>query len=159
MLLARTGSSNSQVRGALKRAGPRRPRMSKIRRYLKSKGFTLIEILVVIVIIGVLSIMGVSKYTEFTTTSRTRACVSNENSIDKAVGVWESQNVAIPSVAAAKRILFNTKGEISQSDFSALQTSATSKLDNAAGKLCIYNYTKDVQVFTCPERFNIVGSD
>lgn len=129
--------------------------MSKIRRYLKSKGFTLIEILVVIVIIGVLSIMGVSKYTEFTTTSRVRGCCSNENSIDKAVGVWESQNVAIPQTGAVKHLQFGTDGKITATDFAGLAAPPTSQLTN--GNLVIYQFTKDVQVFTCPERFNIAG--
>ena len=132
--------------------------MSKFSRFLKKKGFTLIEILVVIVIIGVLSIMGVSKYTEFTTQSRQRGCVSNQNSIDKAVGVWESQNVAIPQTPAGS-IRFGTDGRITGSNFTTLAAPATSKLDTAAGASVIYNFTKDVNVFTCPERSNVAGSD
>jgi len=133
--------------------------MAKIRGYLKSKGFTLIEILVVIVIIGVLSIMGVSKYTEFTTTSRVRGCVSNENSIDKAVGVWESQNVAIPLNGTNSTITFTTDGKVSAvgGPVATLSVPAAAKI--AAASLAIFNFTKDMNVFTCPERSNIVGPD
>lgn len=131
--------------------------MSKFSKFLKKKGFTLIEILVVIVIIGVLSIMGVSKYTEFTTQSRQRGCVSNQNSIDKAVGVWESQNVAIPTAGGS--ISFNTIGRITASSYVALAAPATSKLDTGAGASVIYNFTKDLNVFTCPERANIAGGE
>lgn len=132
--------------------------MSKFNKFLKNKGFTLIEILVVIVIIGVLSIMGVSKYTEFTTQSRQRGCVSNQNSIDKAIGVWESQNVAIPT-APAGAITLNTVGRITASSYTTLAAPAASKLDMAAGASVIYNFTKDLNVFTCPERANIAGGE
>ena len=129
--------------------------MSKMRRYLKAKGFTLIEILVVIVIIGVLSIMGVSKYTEFTTQSRTRGCISNENSIDKSMGVWESQNVAIPTSAGAS-VTFKTDGTtVANAGIPAAVPSASSL---AAGSKVIFNFTKDANVFTCPERANVVGN-
>ena len=134
--------------------------MAKLNRFLKQRGFTLIEILVVIVIIGVLSIMGVSKYTEFTTQSRQRGCVSNQNSIDKAVGVWESQNVAIPAVAAVNSIVFSTSGKITASNFNALAAPTGSRLLPAApDNAVIYNYTKDLNVFTCPERANIAGGE
>ena len=132
--------------------------MSKIRRFLKQRGFTLIEILVVIVIIGVLSIMGVSKYTEFTTQSRQRGCVSNQNSIDKAVGVWESQNVAIP--ATPNNVVFSTLGKIASSTTGGLAAPAGSRLKSGGtDELVIYNFTKDLNVFTCPERSNVVGGE
>ena len=131
--------------------------MSRSRRFRVQCGFTLIEILVVIVIIGVLSILGVSKYTEFTRSSRTRGCVSNQNAIDKAVGVWESQYVAVPAVAATKGIDFDTKGAIVNSDFGALLAPAAAKLTSPSKT--VFNFTKDLNVFACPERTNIAGSD
>ncbi|MBI4861570.1 MAG: prepilin-type N-terminal cleavage/methylation domain-containing protein [Candidatus Riflebacteria bacterium] len=119
-------------------------------------GFTLIEILVVIVIIGVLAIMGVSKYTEFTTDSRRKGCVANANSINKNVGVWEAQFTAIPPNVLGT-IAFNTKGEITQSSYGALAAPPAKQLNNGAGKNVIADYTKDLNVFVCPERVNIVG--
>jgi prepilin-type N-terminal cleavage/methylation domain-containing protein len=136
--------------------------MSKVRRFLRQRGFTLIEILVVIVIIGVLSIMGVSKYTEFTTQSRIRGCVSNQNSIDKTVGVWESQNVAIPNITVEATISLNTKGLLTApigGVAAAFITAVPLNSQLKAGSTVLFDYSKDMNVFTCPERANIVGSD
>ena len=133
--------------------------MNRLARFRSLRGFTLIEILVVIVIIGVLSIMGVSKYTEFTTTSRQQACISNQATIDKTVAVWESQNVAIPNPPSAQSDLtFNTNGDITASSgvFPGLAAPATAKLDTTA-KTSVYKFTKDPNVFCCPERANIAG--
>jgi prepilin-type N-terminal cleavage/methylation domain-containing protein len=133
--------------------------MIRARKLLAAQGFTLIEILVVIVIIGVLSIMGVSKYTEFTTESRKRACVSNQNSIDKTIGVWESQNAAIPAAATVKNVKFNTNGVIvASTGVDQIAAPAGKQLKAAApDNACIVNYTKDFNLFACPERVNVVG--
>lgn len=136
--------------------------MAKARRFLARRGFTLIEILVVIVIIGVLSIMGVGKYTEFTTTSRIKGCVSNQNSIDKLVGVWESQNVAIPNVTVEAKLVFDTKGALVGDVTGPAPTFITSTAANERllnGSTVIYDYSKDMNIFTCPERSNIVGAE
>ena len=132
--------------------------MARLRRFQNSQAFTLIEILVVIVIIGVLSIMGVSKYTEFTTASRKSACVSNENAIDKTVGVWESQNVAIPTPAADSALILDTNGQIKNSvtPFNALSAPAGSRL-SSADPASLFRYSKDANLFCCPERANIVN--
>lgn len=136
--------------------------MSKVRRFLRQRGFTLIEILVVIVIIGVLSIMGVSKYTEFTTQSRIRGCVSNQNSIDKTVGVWESQNVAIPNIGVEATIKLKTTGLLDgpiAGPAAAFITASPLNARLVGGSTVLFDYSKDMNVFTCPERANIQGSE
>src|SRR5207249_2274034 len=97
-----------------------------------SKAFTLIEILVVIVIIGVLATMGVSKYTEFTATSRKNSCGSNQTSINKGVGVWESQNVAITKLTKTT-LTFNGGGDITATSGS-VPTKLNTNAESTAGK-------------------------
>jgi prepilin-type N-terminal cleavage/methylation domain-containing protein len=79
------------------------------------KGFALIEIMVVTVIISVLATVGSATYAQFTTRSRKLACVSNQNTIDKAIGMWEMQNIRIQQKSdlyISKTIAFDTKGKI-----------------------------------------------
>ena len=131
--------------------------MARARRFLTQRGFTLIEILVVIVIIGVLSIMGVSKYTEFTTESRRRACIGNAANVDSTIGVWESQNVAIPRTVASN-VQFDTNGVVLVvgGGVANITGVAPAKQIKATSKV-IVDYTKDSNVFVCPERANMAG--
>ncbi len=113
-------------------------------------GFTLIEILVVIVIIGVLATMGVSKYTEFTTDSRRNSCISNQTGVDKGVGVWESQNVAITKRSPVK-LTFAGNGNITARS-GTLPTKLQSPNDGV-----IADFIRDDNVFMCPEFANDAG--
>ncbi len=117
------------------------------------RGFTLIEILVVIVIIGVLATMGVSKYTEFTTDSRRSTCISNQTSVDKGVGVWESQKVAITK-ASKVTMKFNGGGDITATSGtipSQLNTNAPTTTAKDNNNRAIAAYIRDDNVFMCPE--------
>jgi prepilin-type N-terminal cleavage/methylation domain-containing protein len=117
------------------------------------QGFTLIEILVVIVIIGVLATMGVSKYTEFTTDSRKQACSSNMNSVNKGVGVWESQKVAITK-GSRVTLTFNGGGDItalSGTMPTGLNTNAATAPAYSNNNRSIAAFIRDDNVFMCPE--------
>jgi prepilin-type N-terminal cleavage/methylation domain-containing protein len=123
------------------------------------QGFTLIEILVVIVIIGVLATMGVSKYTEFTTDSRRQSCISNQTGVDKGVGVWESQKVAI-SKAGKATITFNGGGDITATSGTLptlLNSTAATAPAYANNNRAIAGYIRDDNVFMCSEFANQAG--
>ncbi|MCJ8344819.1 prepilin-type N-terminal cleavage/methylation domain-containing protein, partial [bacterium] len=86
-------------------------------RSLRRKGFTLIEILVVIVIIGILATMGIGKYAQFSRDARKQSCVSNQNTIEKGVGMWEAKFVAIrnPNTGTKHTINFLENGDMKES--------------------------------------------
>ena len=78
--------------------------------------------------------------------SRTRGCMSNRNSIDKMVGVWESQNVAIPADGLTV-IVLSSHGRI-------LKMQAPPSLKLRPAGLELYNFVKDRNVFVCPATYN-----
>ncbi len=128
-------------------------------RRVAREGFTLIEILVVIVIIGVLATMGVSKYTEFTTDSRKQACTSNMNSVNKGVGVWESQKVAITK-ASRVTLTFNGGGDLTATSGTVptgLNTNAATAPAYSNNNRSIAAFIRDDNVFMCPEYANQNG--
>jgi len=124
---------------------------------LRSKGFTLIEILVVIVIIGILATMGIGKYAQFSRDARKSGCVNNQNTIDKGVGMWESKYVSFNIKASTAEFLecfFYMNGE--KHNFAnatarwpgRFKSTATGKADE------VYNQIQDDTVFICPETAN-----
>jgi len=58
----------------------------KLRR--NSKGFTLVEIMIVVAIIGLLAAIAVPNFTQARTNARTSACVNNLRLIDGAKQQW-----------------------------------------------------------------------
>jgi hypothetical protein len=112
-------------------------------------------------ILVLLSAAGISKRFEFESQSRARGCVSNQNSIDKAMRVWESQNVPLP-VDRDLWIDIGTDGRIARvsADVEALQArlpvAERSRL--ARGSSVLFDLIKDHWVFWCPTRVNQVAS-
>lgn len=124
---------------------------------LRSKGFTLIEILVVIVIIGILATMGIGKYAQFSRDARKSGCVNNQNTIDKGIGMWESKYVAFNLKSGNNgtlTCLFYMNGKKhtfteSNGKFPGrYKSTATGKDDE------VYNQIQDETVFVCPESAN-----
>jgi len=124
---------------------------------MRSKGFTLIEILVVIVIIGILATMGIGKYAQFSRDARKSGCVNNQNTIDKGIGMWESKYVAFnlkSGAGGALSCLFFMNGkkhtftEASGKFPGRFKSTASGKDDE------VYNQIQDETVFICPESAN-----
>lgn len=113
------------------------------------KGFTLIEILVVIVIIGILATMGIGKYAQFSRDARKSGCQSNQNTIDKGIGMWEGKYMAITTASNTDAsIEFNMKGE-KVSTAGPLPNRLKSM--NGDFKVEIFNLINDEVIFICPE--------
>ena len=122
---------------------------------LRSKGFTLIEILVVIVIIGILATMGIGKYAQFSRDARKSGCVNNQNTIDKGVGMWESKYVSFnikPSTAEFLECFFKMNGEKHTFDGATARFPGRFKSTGKPDE--VYNQIQDETVFICPETAN-----
>lgn len=59
--------------------------MNRIR---KSKGFTLVEIMIVVLIIGILLAIAVPNFIQARNTSRTKTCIANLRQIEAAKEQW-----------------------------------------------------------------------
>ena len=99
--------------------------------------------------------VSLSPYTDFTSESRSHSCISNQRSIDKYVGVWESQQVAIPTDKDIW-IDFWTDGSIARvsPDLSEWMKHAGAAHGHelVPGSRELFAYAKDVNVFRCTER-------
>mgnify|MGYP001160326299 CR=1 FL=1 len=61
-------------------------------RLKKSKGFTLVEIMIVVLIIGILLAIAVPNFIKARETSRSRTCVANLRQIESAKEQWAMEN-------------------------------------------------------------------
>jgi len=124
---------------------------------MRSKGFTLIEILVVIVIIGILATMGIGKYAQFSRDARKSGCVNNQNTIDKGIGMWESKYVAFNLKAGSTdplsvKFKMNGKKWDMKGKFPGRFAATSSGKEDE-----VYNQIQDETVFVCPESANSFG--
>lgn len=94
--------------------------------------------------------------------SRPRGCLSNQNSIDKTVGVWESQYVAMPNDREVW-IDFGSDGRVhgvsATLDEYLRKQPVPAAWQIISGTDALFRYTKDVNVFQCPSRANTVGPE
>lgn len=63
------------------------------------RGFTIIELLIVVIVIGILAAAGLAKYQNFAETSRRKSCLQQLQTIENAMGVWETTNSAFAESA------------------------------------------------------------
>lgn len=106
--------------------------------------------------------MSFSMYTPFTPVTRARGCSSNQNSLDKAMGVWESEHAATP-LDRDLWVEFRSDGTIARLSPDMEAWHAGLKVPPArplkAGSKAIYDYLKDLNVFCCPSRYNVLPGD
>jgi hypothetical protein len=104
------------------------------------------QFVVVVGVIGGLAGAGLSKRFEFERSSRLRGCVANQNTIAKAVGVWEANNRPIPS---DRELFFELKidGRIARA------SPELEALGLHPGSSALLDVVKDPWVFACPARF------
>ena len=62
----------------------------------RRRGFTIIELLIVVIVIGVLAAAGIAKYQGFAESARSRTCVTNQSTIESAIGMWGVANTELP---------------------------------------------------------------
>lgn len=72
--------------------------MNRIR---KSKGFTLVEIMIVVLIIGILMAIAVPNFIKARSNSRLQTVIANLKQIDSAKEQWAMENGAVSGAAVA----------------------------------------------------------
>lgn len=87
---------------------------------------------------------------------RIRGCEANATTIDKLVGVWESQNTTIPTGAdgnyADLEITLTGDGTIVSCSPELEQLKAGPGLELRAGSRALASFSKDPRIFQCPTR-------
>ncbi|MBU1108906.1 MAG: prepilin-type N-terminal cleavage/methylation domain-containing protein [Candidatus Riflebacteria bacterium] len=128
---------------------------------MNRKGFTLIELMIVVLVIGILSAVGIPRYQNFMMESRQRSCASQLKSIDQAISVWETNNIAF-GIADYCDLRFNAQtGNIYAADYRKPNPGYATNISASPGvrpmALEIADVIKDGRTFACPELTNRYG--
>jgi hypothetical protein len=102
--------------------------------------------MILVVTMAGFAYQGYRKYREFTAMSIERVCFANRTSIDKCVGVWESQFVALTPTAEPLWLELDTSGKIVRDRL-------------APGGEILFKYTRDYNVFRCVMRVAQTGGE
>ncbi|MEI6054347.1 MAG: prepilin-type N-terminal cleavage/methylation domain-containing protein [Candidatus Saccharibacteria bacterium] len=66
---------------------------------IKSKGFTIVELLVVIVVIGILAAITIVSYTGITTKAKASKALANANSVIDAATAYNAEKGSFPAIS------------------------------------------------------------
>lgn len=114
-----------------------------------------------VLLLAVMGTCAQCRHQRFDVSARVRVCVCNQSSLDKCVGVWESQNVVALPVGRDLWIDFWTDGTIARvsPDLEAFMKTQNLPQNQrlGAGSKVLFDYGKDLHVFNCPQRSHDMG--
>ena len=132
-------------------------RLSKFTK--KSRGFTIVELLVVIVVIGILAAITIVSYTGITSRAKASQAQSNANSVAQVANIYNSDaaNTGFPANAAA--ITGYTTGAAKLPSGITVSTAAQNKPDSTDGQTTIYYMAKSGNVGGCIGWYDFANSN
>lgn len=92
--------------------------MKTSQKFNGSKGFTLVEIMIVVAIIGLLAAIAIPNFVKARKTSQLNACLSNLRIIDGAIQQWAMENgkSGVDTVLEADIVPYLGRGELGSVD-------------------------------------------
>ncbi len=104
----------------------------------KSRGFTIVELLVVIVVIGILAAISIVSYTGVTNRANSARALSNANSIISAADAYNAENGKYPAISGSGTTLTAGTYATAPSSIKVYSTAPTAAngLDNIGYVTC-----------------------